>query len=65
MRDPVLRALASALNDVGHAFGLRTIGAHAESRRTLAALRELGVDFSQGFAIARPEPLEDVLARMT
>jgi diguanylate cyclase (GGDEF)-like protein/PAS domain S-box-containing protein len=64
VKDPVHRALASALNEVGHVLGLRTIGVHVENRRVLGRLRQLGVDFAQGFGIGRPEPLEDALARL-
>lgn len=62
--DPVDRALATALNDVGHALRLETIGVEVEGPEALASLRGLGVDFAQGFGIARPEPLEAALARL-
>lgn len=62
-RDPVQRALATALNDVGHVLGLKTIGVQAESQGVLARLRRMGVDYAQGFGIGRPEALEDVLAQ--
>jgi len=60
-RDPVTRILASALNQIGHSLGLRTIGAEAEDEGAIAALREIGVDFVQGFCVARPEPFEAAL----
>jgi EAL domain-containing protein (putative c-di-GMP-specific phosphodiesterase class I) len=63
-RDPVSRILAVALNQTGHALGLRTIGTEAESGEAIAALREIGVDLVQGFGIARPEPLEAALDRL-
>ena len=62
-RDPVHRALATALNDVGHALGLKTIGVQVEGPEVLAWLRRIGVDYAQGFEIGRPEPLEDAIAR--
>jgi EAL domain-containing protein (putative c-di-GMP-specific phosphodiesterase class I) len=61
IRDPVPRALATALNEVGHALGLGTIAAHVEHRRTLGRLRHIGVDYAQGFAIAPPSPIADLL----
>jgi EAL domain-containing protein (putative c-di-GMP-specific phosphodiesterase class I) len=48
------RAIVEAINSVGHALGLRTIAECVESRTVLAELREIGVDFAQGYALARP-----------
>jgi EAL domain-containing protein (putative c-di-GMP-specific phosphodiesterase class I) len=59
--DPVTRILASALNQIGHSLGLRTIGAEAEDEGAIAALREIGVDLVQGFCIGRPQPFETAL----
>jgi diguanylate cyclase (GGDEF)-like protein/PAS domain S-box-containing protein len=63
VRDPVQRALATALNEVGHVLGLKTIGVQVEGPGVLACLRRIGVDYAQGFGIGRPEPLEDAIAR--
>jgi diguanylate cyclase (GGDEF)-like protein/PAS domain S-box-containing protein len=63
-RDPVDRAMVTALNDVGHALGLGTIGIEVESPEILAALRRVGLDYAQGYAIRRPEPLTTALERL-
>ena len=63
-RDPVQRALATALNEVGHVLGLKTIGVQVDGLAALACLRRIGVDYGQGFGIGRPEPLEDAIARL-
>jgi diguanylate cyclase (GGDEF)-like protein/PAS domain S-box-containing protein len=62
--DPVDRAVVTALNEAGHAVGVRTIGAEVESAEALEALRRLGLDYAQGFEIRRPEPLEAALGRL-
>jgi EAL domain-containing protein (putative c-di-GMP-specific phosphodiesterase class I) len=62
-RDPVHRALATALNEVGHVLGLKTVGVQVEGPGVLEWLRRIGVDYAQGFGIGRPEPLEDAIAR--
>jgi diguanylate cyclase (GGDEF)-like protein/PAS domain S-box-containing protein len=62
--DPVSRALATALNQVGHVLGLRTIGAEAEDPEVIAGLREVGVDFAQGFGVGRPEPFDVAIERL-
>jgi EAL domain-containing protein (putative c-di-GMP-specific phosphodiesterase class I) len=38
-------------------MGIRTIAESVENRATLEMLREVGVDYVQGFGIAMPEPL--------
>ena len=40
----------------GMAF--RTVGELVETRETVAKLREVGVDYAQGFAVAAPKALE-------
>ena len=50
------RAIVEAINNVAHALGLRTIAECVESRAALAALREIGVDFAQGYGLSRPQP---------
>lgn len=63
-RDPLDRALATALNEAGHALRLGTVGVGVETAEALAFLRRLGVDFAQGFRVGRPEPFEAALARL-
>ena len=63
-RDPVDRALAGALNQVGHALHLGTIGVEVETTEVLACLRRLGVDYAQGYALGRPEPLDAAIERL-
>jgi diguanylate cyclase (GGDEF)-like protein len=58
VRDPVSLAIVKATNEIGHALGIKTIAEYVEDVETLEALRQLGVDYGQGFGIARPKPLE-------
>jgi EAL domain-containing protein (putative c-di-GMP-specific phosphodiesterase class I) len=39
-------------------MGKRTIAEFVESSEILAALREIGVDYAQGYAIGKPAPFE-------
>ncbi len=54
--DPIDRAMVEAINKVGHVMGLTTIAECVENRQTLETVGALGVDYAQGFAIARPQP---------
>ena len=55
--DPVNCTLVAAINDVGHAMGMRTIAEGAEDEATVALLSKLGIDYVQGFVIAKPRLL--------
>jgi len=57
-QDRIQRALVASIHDIGQVMGLQTIAESVETEETLEALREIGVDFVQGFLLARPEPLE-------
>ena len=55
--DEMSRAIVDAINTIGHVAGLKTIAEFVESDATRKVLQAMGVDFAQGFAIHRPEPL--------
>jgi EAL domain-containing protein (putative c-di-GMP-specific phosphodiesterase class I) len=61
-RDPINRAMVDAINRVGRTIGIRTIAEWVEDDATLAVMREIGVDYVQGFGVARPQPLVQLLA---
>ncbi len=58
VRDPIDRAMVEAINQVGHVIGIRTIAEFVENDEILQRLREIGVDYAQGYGIARPAPLQ-------
>jgi diguanylate cyclase (GGDEF)-like protein/PAS domain S-box-containing protein len=55
--NPVQRALVESIHQIGQVMGIRTIAESVENRATLEALREVGVDYVQGYGISLPEPL--------
>ena len=50
------RAMVSAINHVGHTMDIQTIAEWVESEKVLEELKMTGVDFAQGYCIARPQP---------
>ncbi len=58
--DLVDRSLIEAISKVAKALGIATIGERVESAETLACLTELGIDFVQGYQLARPAPLAEL-----
>jgi diguanylate cyclase (GGDEF)-like protein/PAS domain S-box-containing protein len=53
----VQRALVESIHQIGQVMGIRTIAESVEDAVTLEALREIGVDYAQGYGISMPEPL--------
>ena len=49
----VNRALVKAINEVGHVMGIRTVAEYVEDTDTLAAVRALGIDYAQGYAVGQ------------
>lgn len=62
MDNEVDQAMVRAFNWIGHVRGLKTIAEHVESDAMLSKLREIGVDYVQGYGIARPAPTDEPAA---
>lgn len=60
--DSIDRTMVAAVNQIGHEMGLRTVAEFVEDDAILAVLREIGVDYGQGYGLGRPEPLKSWLA---
>ncbi|MBT3203466.1 MAG: EAL domain-containing protein [Gammaproteobacteria bacterium] len=55
--DPIDRAMVESIHNIGSVLKLKTIAEFVENAEILSALKEVGVDFAQGYGIARPKPL--------
>ncbi len=55
--DPVCRAMVDAIQKVSTLMNLKTVAERVECEADLQVLRELGVDYVQGYVLHRPEPL--------
>lgn len=62
-RDPIDRAMVHAINDIGHVMGIKTIAEFVESEDILKHLKEIGVDYAQGYGVAKPVPLEEMVSQ--
>ncbi|MDJ0938894.1 MAG: EAL domain-containing protein [Woeseiaceae bacterium] len=52
--DSVDESMVKAISEVGHAMGIETIAERVETKQVLEKLGSLGVEFAQGYYIARP-----------
>lgn len=55
------RAMVEMINHIGHVMGKKTVAEFVESPQILAVLREIGVDYAQGYALAKPMPFDPAL----
>ncbi len=53
--------VVSAVVNLAKAFGMRTVAEGAEDDATLRLLKELGVDYVQGYVVGRPAPATEML----
>jgi diguanylate cyclase (GGDEF)-like protein/PAS domain S-box-containing protein len=53
--------MVRAINQIGHTMNISTIAEFVEDAAILQMVRELGVDYAQGYVIAKPLPIEIAL----
>ncbi len=53
--DSVDESMVKAISEVGHAMGIETIAERVETKEVMDKLGSLGIEFAQGYYIARPE----------
>lgn len=54
MTVPGDQAVVRSINEIGHYMGKKTIAEYVESEGILAALKDIGVDYAQGYCIEKP-----------
>jgi len=55
-------AMVAAINEVGHIMGIKTIAEYVENEQILKKLKDINVDYGQGYGIEQPKPLEEILS---
>jgi EAL domain-containing protein (putative c-di-GMP-specific phosphodiesterase class I) len=60
--DPIDRAMVEMFCRIGKVMGKQTIAEFVENDAIFEAVREIGVDYAQGYGVGRPEPFEIVSA---
>jgi diguanylate cyclase (GGDEF)-like protein len=65
VEDPVAKTMVSAINQVGQAMGLQTIAEYAENDLIITQLKQIGIDFGQGYGIDKPKSFQLRLEELT
>jgi diguanylate cyclase (GGDEF)-like protein len=61
LRNPRTESMVQAITQLAHTMSIETVAEHVETEEIRQRLEALGVDYGQGFAVARPVPLQSVL----
>jgi diguanylate cyclase (GGDEF)-like protein/PAS domain S-box-containing protein len=56
--DEVNQAMVSAMISLARTMDIRVVAEHVETDTVFETVRRMGVDFAQGYAVGRPEPLK-------
>ncbi|MCW9088272.1 MAG: EAL domain-containing protein [Gammaproteobacteria bacterium] len=65
VHDPVARAMVQAIHNIGHIMGLQIVAEYVENEEISAIIREIGVDYAQGYAIGYPQPIVECMRSCT
>ncbi|MCL4138357.1 UNVERIFIED_CONTAM: hypothetical protein GTU68_056842 [Idotea baltica] len=61
LSDPIDYEMVKSINQIGHVMGLETVAEFVESKAILDKLKEIGVDYGQGYSIGAPVLLDELL----
>ena len=60
IENPADYAVVKSVSEIAHFMGKQTIAEFVETTQILDALREIGVDYAQGWGVERPKPLDQI-----
>ena len=55
------KAIIDTINDMAHRLGMQAVAEYVENEEIFTVIREIGIDFAQGYAIGKPEPLSTLI----
>lgn len=53
-KNPEDRAMVKSINEIGHFLGMKTVAEYVENDEIVEILKEIGVDYAQGFGVEKP-----------
>lgn len=56
------KTIVKSINEVARALGMTTIAEFVENDTVLEIIHDIGVEYSQGYGIAKPGPLSDLIS---
>ncbi len=62
LHDPIDREMVRSINEIGHLTGKQTIAEFAENPEIINMLREMGIDYAQGYGVSEPQKVMQAIA---
>ena len=59
-QDNIDKALVNAIKDISHSLGKTCVAEYVEDQETFELLKEIGVDYAQGYFIGKPMPAIEI-----
>jgi diguanylate cyclase (GGDEF)-like protein/PAS domain S-box-containing protein len=59
--DPIDRAMVKSINEIGQVMNMQTIAEFVENDHIKDMLKNIGVDYVQGYGIHKPQPFKELL----
>ena len=64
LTEPRSKAAVNSILELARSMSLETVAEYVENDAIATMVRDMGVDYAQGYAFGKPKPLEEVLAEM-
>ena len=55
------QAMVKSINEIGHVLGMKTVAEYVENKDIVEVLKEIGVDYAQGFGVEKPILITELL----
>jgi EAL domain-containing protein (putative c-di-GMP-specific phosphodiesterase class I) len=65
LQDKMNEALVRGMYEIAHSLGMQTVVEFVETAEVANSLRDIGVDYAQGWHFHRAQPMQDVLQALT
>jgi diguanylate cyclase (GGDEF)-like protein/PAS domain S-box-containing protein len=62
LNDPIAFSMVKSINEIAHIAGIKTIAEFVENEPVLQRLKEIKIDFVQGYVIGMPQPVDEAFA---
>jgi len=60
-RDPMNRGMVKSVHDIALLGGMKTVAEFVENEAIIKTVKEIGIDYLQGYAIGKPQPLAAIM----